>query len=316
MIFILGPTASGKSALSYAIARRMPVEIISIDSAQVFKHMNVGTAKPSMQERADVPHHLIDVIEPTDVYSAAQFAIDAKKLDQEIRARGRTPLLVGGTMLYVSALTQGLNDLPQANNAVRDKLNNEANEIGWPRMHQKLLDLDPAIAAKIKPMDGQRIQRALEVIELTGRPMSEQLTSTKLGINSDGEHLVISLEPSNRLVLHQRIEARLQTMFDQGLVSEVKALRARGDLYPELPSMRCVGYRQVWQKLDELQNLTEATDQQIAQTAFYDALVATRQLAKRQLTWLRANENRHIFDCLHNIDQLIQPTLALIEKHV
>jgi tRNA dimethylallyltransferase len=312
MIFILGPTASGKSALSYAIAREMPVEIISIDSAQVFKHMNVGTAKPTTKERADVPHHLIDIIEPTEVYSAAQFAIDAKRLDQEIRARGRTPLLVGGTMLYVSALTQGLNDLPQANNAVRDKLNNEANEIGWPRMHQKLLDLDPTIAAKIKPMDGQRIQRALEVIELTGRTMSEQLTSTKLGINSDGEHLVISLEPSNRLVLHQRIEARLQTMFDQGLVGEVKALRARGDLYPELPSMRCVGYRQVWQKLDEL---SETTDQQIAQTAFYDALVATRQLAKRQLTWLRANENRHIFDCLHNIDQLIQPTLALIQKH-
>jgi tRNA dimethylallyltransferase len=312
MIFILGPTASGKSALSYAIAREMPVEIISIDSAQVFKHMNVGTAKPTTKERADVPHHLIDIIEPTEVYSAAQFAIDAKRLDQEIRARGRTPLLVGGTMLYVSALTQGLNDLPQANNAVRDKLNNEANEIGWPRMHQKLLDLDPTIAAKIKPMDGQRIQRALEVIELTGRTMSEQLTSTKLGINSEGEHLVISLEPSNRLVLHQRIEARLQTMFDQGLVGEVKALRARGDLYPELPSMRCVGYRQVWQKLDEL---SETTDQQIAQTAFYDALVATRQLAKRQLTWLRANENRHIFDCLHNIDQLIQPTLALIQKH-
>jgi tRNA dimethylallyltransferase len=179
-------------------------------------------------------------------------------------------------------------------------------------MHQKLQDLDPTSAAKIKPMDGQRIQRALEVIELTGRSLSEQHTSEKLGINSDGEHLVISLEPSDRLALHKRIETRLQTMFDNGLVTEVKALRARGDLYPELPSMRCVGYRQVWQKLDELEG---ATDSQIAQTAFYDALVATRQLAKRQLTWLRANENRHIFDCLHNIDQLLQPALSLIEKH-
>jgi tRNA dimethylallyltransferase len=312
MIFILGPTASGKSALSYAIARHLPVEIISVDSAQVFKHMNVGTAKPSAQEMADVPHHLINIIEPSDVYSAAQFAIDARKLDADIRARNRTPLLVGGTMLYVSALTQGLNDLPQANNAVRDKLNAEANEIGWPRMHQKLLDLDPTSAAKIKPMDGQRIQRALEVIALTGRTLSEQQTSDKLGINSDNQHLVISLEPSDRLVLHKRIETRLQTMFDGGLVAEVKALRARDDLYPELPSMRCVGYRQVWQKLDELNG---ATDSQIAQTAFYDALVATRQLAKRQLTWLRANENRHIFDCLHNIDQLLQPALSLIEKH-
>jgi tRNA dimethylallyltransferase len=312
MIFILGPTASGKSALSYAIARHLPVEIISVDSAQVFKHMNVGTAKPSAQEMADVPHHLINIIEPSDVYSAAQFAIDARKLDADIRARNRTPLLVGGTMLYVSALTQGLNDLPQANNAVRDKLNAEANEIGWPRMHQKLLDLDPTSAAKIKPMDGQRIQRALEVIALTGRTLSEQQTSDKLGINSDNQHLVISLEPSDRLVLHKRIETRLQTMFDGGLVAEVKALKARDDLYPELPSMRCVGYRQVWQKLDELNG---ATDSQIAQTAFYDALVATRQLAKRQLTWLRANENRHIFDCLHNIDQLLQPALSLIEKH-
>jgi tRNA dimethylallyltransferase len=312
MIFILGPTASGKSALSYAIARHMPVEIISVDSAQVFKHMDVGTAKPSVQEMADVPHHLINIIEPSEVYSAAQFAIDAKKLESEIRARGRTPLLVGGTMLYVSALTQGLNDLPPANNAVRDKLNTLANEIGWPRMHQKLQDLDPTSAAKIKPMDGQRIQRALEVIELTGRSLSEQHTSEKLGINSDGEHLVISLEPSDRLALHKCIETRLQTMFDNGLVTEVKALQARGDLYPELPSMRCVGYRQVWQKLDELEG---ATDSQIAQTAFYDALVATRQLAKRQLTWLRANENRHIFDCLHNIDQLLPPALSLIEKH-
>jgi tRNA dimethylallyltransferase len=312
MIFILGPTASGKSALSYAIARHMPVEIISVDSAQVFKHMDVGTAKPSAAEMAEVPHHLINIIEPNDVYSAAQFAIDASKLDSEIRARGKTPLLVGGTMLYVSALTQGLNDLPQANNTVRDKLNSEANAIGWPRMHQKLLDLDPVIAAKIKPMDGQRIQRALEVIELTGRPMSEQHTNDKLGINSDGKNLVISLEPSNRLVLHKRIETRLQAMFDNGLVTEVKTLKARGDLYPELPSMRCVGYRQVWQKLDELQG---ATDTQIAQTSFYAALVATRQLAKRQLTWLRANENRHIFDCLHNINQLIQPALELIEKH-
>ncbi len=312
MIFILGPTASGKSALSYAVAKQMSVEIISVDSAQVFKHMDVGTAKPSAIEMADVPHHLINIIEPNEVYSAAQFAIDAKKLVTEIHSRGRTPLLVGGTMLYVSALTQGLNDLPQANNAVRDKLNRQATEIGWPSMHQKLLDLDPVIAAKIKPMDGQRIQRALEVIELTGRTMSEQLTSDKLGINGDGEHLVISLEPSDRLALHKRIEMRLQAMFDSGLVKEVKTLRARGDLYPELPSMRCVGYRQVWQKLDELEG---ATDSQIAQTAFYDALVATRQLAKRQLTWLRANENRHIFDCLHNVDQLLQSALSLIEKH-
>jgi tRNA dimethylallyltransferase len=313
MIFILGPTASGKSALAMAIAAALPIEIISVDSAQVFKHMNIGTAKPSLDEMAQVPHHLINMIEPTEVFSAAQFAQNARRLEQEIRARNRLPIFVGGTMLYVSALTQGLNDLPGANPAIREVIESQAAALGWPALHAQLVLLDPAAAAKIKPMDAQRIQRALEVIKLTGRPISEQQSLGKLSLNKDGEHLLISLEPSDRLALHARIESRLKTMYQNGLVGEVKALMSRGDLNPDMTSMRCVGYRQVWEAYDWLGN--DASDAAIEARSFHLSLIATRQLAKRQLTWLRANENRHTFDCLHNMQEFLSPTLKLIEHH-
>jgi tRNA dimethylallyltransferase len=313
MIFILGPTASGKSALAMAIAAAMPIEIVSVDSAQVFKHMNIGTAKPSPDEMAQVPHHLINIIEPFEVFSAAQFAIKAKQLEKDIKARNRLPIFVGGTMLYVSALTQGLDDLPGANLAIRARIENQAFEIGWPALHAKLALLDPSAAAKIKPMDAQRIQRALEVIELTGRPISEQQSMGKLSLNKAGEHLLISLEPSNRLALHARIESRLKTMYKNGLVAEVKALMSRGDLNPDMTSMRCVGYRQVWEAYDWLGD--DASDVAIEAHSFNLSLIATRQLAKRQLTWLRANEKRHTFDCLHNLQEFLQPTLKLIEHH-
>jgi tRNA dimethylallyltransferase len=318
MIFILGPTASGKSALAMAVAQQLPIEIISVDSAQVFQQMNVGTAKPSLEDMATVPHHLINIISPEQVFSAAQFALQATRLEGEIKARGNLPVCVGGTMLYVSALTQGLNDLPSANAEIRAALNAEAEEHGWPSLHQRLLALDPKAAAKIQPMDAQRIQRALEVIMLTGKTISEQQSHEKLAINNDGKHLVISLEPSDRLALHSRIETRLKLMYAQGLIDEVRQLRALNTLSADMPSMRCVGYRQVWEALDLFEGLLadlDAENHGITRHSFPLALAATRQLAKRQLTWLRANEKRHTFDCLHNTATLLQPTLKLIEQH-
>jgi tRNA dimethylallyltransferase len=317
MIFILGPTASGKSALAMAIAQALlshrKVELISVDSAQVFKEMTIGTAKPSEADLQQVPHHLISIIDPTLVYSAQQFASDAKRLEADIIQRGNLPICVGGTMLYVSALTQGLNELPPANLAIREQLNQQALQIGWPKMHALLASQDSKAAAKIQCNDGQRIQRALEVIALTGRPISEQQTSTKLALNSSGSHLIISLEPSDRLPLHARIKTRLQAMYEQGLVSEVRRLMARGDLRADMPSMRCVGYRQVWEAI--LKSPT-SNDSAIEQASFELALIATRQLAKRQLTWLRANAERTPLECMHNTHDLLPPALNLIKNHV
>jgi tRNA dimethylallyltransferase len=316
MIFILGPTASGKSALAMAISQALlphkKVELISVDSAQVFKDMTIGTAKPSDADLQHVPHHLISIIDPTFVYSAQQFASDAKRLEAEIIERGNLPICVGGTMLYVSALTQGLNELPPANIAIREQLNQQALQIGWPKMHALLVLQDPKAAAKIQCNDAQRIQRALEVIALTGRPISEQHTSTKLSLNRSGAHLIISLEPSDRLALHGRIKTRLQTMYEQGLVGEVRQLMARGDLRADMPSMRCVGYRQVWEAIIQSPSSSDAV---IEQASFELALIATRQLAKRQLTWLRANAERTSLDCMHNTNDLLQPALSLIKNH-
>ncbi|HEU4776060.1 MAG TPA: tRNA (adenosine(37)-N6)-dimethylallyltransferase MiaA [Telluria sp.] len=288
----MGPTASGKTAAALAIARQIPVEIISVDSALVYRGMDIGTAKPSAEELASAPHHLIDIIDPTEAYSVAQFRAATLKLVDEISARGKLPLLVGGTMMYFKGLTAGLDDLPTADAALRVRIEQEAAAIGWPAMHEKLRALDPVTAERLKPNDAQRINRALEIIELSGRPMSELLTGRE-ALALPFELLSFALEPSDRAVLHQRIATRFDQMLgtsdDGGIVAEVAGLRARGDLNPTMPSMRCVGYRQAWEYLDgsiDRAGLRET------------GIIATRQLAKRQLTWLRAMPERVVIDCL------------------
>lgn len=288
-VSIMGPTASGKTAAALAIAAQIPSEIISVDSALVYREMNIGTAKPTDEERASVPHHLIDILDPLDAYSVMQFRQDALRLVAEISARGKLPLLVGGTMLYFKSLKDGLDALPQADAALRAELDAEAALIGSPAMHAKLAKLDAITAARLKPNDAQRIQRALEIIALTGQPMSAllaQAPKSELPFNV----LPIALEPSERSVLHTRIATRFDAMLkDGGLLDEVRTLRARGDLHPGLPSMRCVGYRQSWEYLDGAYGLAELREKGIA---------ATRQLAKRQLTWLRSMPERQVIDCL------------------
>lgn len=289
VVSIMGPTASGKTAAALAIAEQIPSEIISVDSALVYREMNIGTAKPTDDERARVPHHLIDILDPLESYSVMQFREDALRLSAEIIARGKLPLLVGGTMLYFKGLKDGLDALPQADAALRAELDAEAALIGSPAMHAKLEKLDPVTFARLKPNDSQRIQRALEIIALTGQPMSAllaQAPKSELPFNL----LPIALEPSDRSILHARIANRFDAMLhDGGLLDEVKALRARSDLHLGLPSMRCVGYRQSWEYLDGDYGLAELREKGIA---------ATRQLAKRQLTWLRSMPERHVIDCL------------------
>jgi len=289
VVSIMGPTASGKTAAALAIAEQIPSEIISVDSALVYREMNIGTAKPTDDERARVPHHLIDILDPLESYSVMQFREDTLRLFAEIIARGKLPLLVGGTMLYFKGLKDGLDILPQADAALRAELDAEATLIGSPAMHAKLEKLDPVTFARLKPNDSQRIQRALEIIALTGQPMSAllaQAPKSELPFNL----LPIALEPSDRSVLHARIATRFDAMLhDGGLINEVKALRARGDLHLGLPSMRCVGYRQSWEYLDGDYGLAELREK---------GIVATRQLAKRQLTWLRSMPDRHVIDCL------------------
>jgi tRNA dimethylallyltransferase len=291
-VAIMGPTASGKTAAALAIAREIPAEIISVDSALVYRGMDIGTAKPNAEELASVPHHLIDIIDPTEAYSVAQFRADTLKLVAEISARGNLPLLVGGTMMYFKGLSEGLDDLPTANAELRADLDAEAARIGWPGMHDKLRALDPVTAARLAPNDAQRINRALEIIELSGKPMSE-LLSGRGKLELPFELLSFALEPSDRSVLHARIATRFDQMLgrsdDSGIVAEVAGLRARGDLHPALPSMRCVGYRQSWDYLDG----------KIDRAALRETgIIATRQLAKRQLTWLRSMPERVVLDCL------------------
>lgn len=306
VVAIMGPTASGKTAVALEIARHIPAEIISVDSALVYRGMNVGTAKPSAKELASVPHHLIDIIDPAEAYSVAQFREDALQLINEICARGKLPLLVGGTMLYFRGLMKGLDNLPQANPAIRAKLDEEAAKIGWHGMHAKLAKLDPSTAARLEPNDSQRVQRALEIIDITGQPMSELLAQQPEN-SLPFELLAIALEPSDRSVLHARIAQRFDAMLSGGaLLDEVKQLRKRSDLNLDLPSMRCVGYRQAWNYLEGQDDLKTFRDKGIA---------ATRQLAKRQLTWLRAMPERVVFDCLipglpNKVLKLIQVRLA------
>ncbi|WP_439683473.1 tRNA (adenosine(37)-N6)-dimethylallyltransferase MiaA [Cupriavidus oxalaticus] len=293
VVCLLGPTASGKTAAALALAADAPVEIISLDSALVYREMDIGTAKPTPEELAAAPHHLIDIIDPVESYSAAQFVADAGRLIGEIRARGNVPLIVGGTMLYYKALTQGLNDLPQANPAVRAELDQLAAERGWPALHAMLAEVDPVTAARLAPNDAQRIQRALEIHRLSGQPMSALLARQAEGRTfagaADQRYRVIALEPSDRLALHARIAQRYDAMLANGFIDEVRRLRTREDLHPGLPSIRCVGYRQVWEYLDGECDFDTMRERGIA---------ATRQLCKRQLTWLRSTPERLVVDCL------------------
>ena len=286
---LAGPTASGKTAVALALAERLPLEIISVDSALVYRGMDIGTAKPNTAERAAVPHHLIDILDPTAAYSAARFVADARRLMAEITARGRLPLLVGGTMLYYKALREGLDDMPAADPALRRALDDEAAARGWPALHAELARVDPVTAARLAPADAQRVQRALEVFRASGRPLSAWQRRGP-GSTTAAEAAVlplVALEPTSRTWLHERIAQRFDTMLAAGLLEEVHALRQRGDLNPTLPSMRCVGYRQAWAALDSgrLDGLREA------------GIAATRQLAKRQLTWLRSTHPRQIVAC-------------------
>ncbi|AKC71907.1 tRNA (adenosine(37)-N6)-dimethylallyltransferase MiaA [Pandoraea oxalativorans] len=288
IVCLLGPTASGKTAAALALAQDTPLEIISVDSALVYREMDIGTAKPSADELAAVPHHLIDIIDPRDAYSAAQFREDTLRLVDEITARGRRPLLVGGTMLYYKALTQGLSPLPSADADVRAKLDEDAAREGWPAMHARLASVDPVTAARLAPNDAQRVQRALEIFALSGKPMSQWLAEQTPDTASPHAFVPVALEPGDRSVLHARIAERFRSMLAAGFVEEVERLRARGDLDPGLPSMRCVGYRQVWEYLDGETDYDTMRDK---------GVFATRQLCKRQLTWLRSMPERHIVDC-------------------
>jgi tRNA dimethylallyltransferase len=293
---LLGPTAAGKTAAALAFARQLPVEIISVDSAAVYRGMDIGTAKPGAAERAAVPHHLIDILDPLEAYSAARFVADATRLIAEINARGRLPLLVGGTMLYVKALTEGLAAMPAADPALRAALDARGAAEGWPALHAELARVDPVTAARLPPADSQRIQRALEVWQLSGRPLSAWHGAPR----APRALPLVALEPASRSWLHERVAARFDAMLALGLVGEVSALRARGDLHPMLPSMRCVGYRQAWAAL-EAGDTARLRDEGIA---------ATRQLAKRQLTWLRAMPQRAVVAC-DAADALAQALAAL-----
>lgn len=289
-VAIMGPTASGKTAAALHIASQIPCEIISVDSALVYREMDIGTAKPSPEEQKIVPHHLIDIIDPTQSYSVMQFRQDAIRLVADITARGKLPLLAGGTMLYFKALRDGLDALPQADPALRAELDEEIALHGIAALHTRLRALDPITADRLKPHDTQRIQRAMEIITLTGQPMSALLARAEK-VSLPFNMMAFALEPGDRSVLHQRIADRFDQMLNAqpGLLDEVSRLRKRGDLHAGLPSMRCVGYRQAWEYLDGKIDLTTLRDTGIA---------ATRQLAKRQLTWLRSMHDRISIDCL------------------
>ena len=287
-VLLMGPTASGKTPLALALARTLPVEIVSVDSAQIYRGMDLGTAKPLASEREGVPHHLVDIIDPTEAYSAARFRADALKLMREITARGRIPVLAGGTMLYFKALREGLSQLPDANEGIRAQIDAEAAARGWPALHAELARVDPQTAARLKPNDAQRIQRALEVFRVTGTPMS-QLLGRRKQAGLPFRLIELALVPSDRGALHRRIETRFDAMLERGLVEELRALRERYALRPGLPSMRCVGYRQAWQFLEGEFDYDELRSR---------GIFATRQLAKHQLTWLRATQGLEIFDCL------------------
>lgn len=285
-VFLMGPTASGKTALACALSDQFPLDLVSVDSALVYRGLNIGAAKPDAATLARYPHRLIDIRDPAEPYSAADFRGDAVAAMQAITAQGRVPLLVGGTGLYFRALQQGLSQLPEADQAVRDRLAAQAAVDGWPALHGRLQQLDPAAAERIGPNDAQRIQRALEVIELTGRPLSEQQRGGS-GERFPWRVLKLALVPQDRAPLHERIAQRFDTMLRDGFLDEVRALRARGDLHADLPAIRAVGYRQAWDYLDGQTSEAEFRDR---------GVFATRQLAKRQITWLRGVLDARMLD--------------------
>ena len=300
-ICLAGPTASGKTAAALAIAQAHPVEIISVDSALVYRGMDIGTAKPSAAELASVPHHLINIRDPLQAYSAAEFVQDAQTLIRQIAARNRLPLLVGGTMLYVKALFDGIDPMPPAQPALRAAIEAEAQQKGWPAMHAELAQVDPLTAARLAPADSQRIQRALEVYRASGLPLSHFHARSVTPMPSTVP--LISLEPLDRAWLHARIAQRFDAMLAAGFIDEVRALRARDDLHADLPSMRCVGYRQAWETLDGLWGMDSLRERGIA---------ATRQLAKRQITWLRSMPQRQVVDC--QADNATEQVLNAVER--
>jgi tRNA dimethylallyltransferase len=302
-VFLMGPTASGKTALAVSLVERFPFEIISVDSALVYRGMDIGTAKPDAAILARAPHHLLDIRDPTEAYSAAAFCDDALRLMADMVARGKVPLLVGGTMLYFRALLNGLDDLPRADAALRQKLEVEAASRGWPALHADLARIDPPTAARLAPNDAQRIGRALEIFRLTGKPMSTLLDQVQSALPY--RVLQLALIPSDRAVLHQRIAVRFDAMLAEGLIEEVKTLRQHFDLTADLPAMRAVGYRQAWAYLNGEIDLNGLREQ---------GLAATRQLAKRQLTWLRSWPDALTLDCL--ADDLETQAFVLVEHHL
>ncbi len=282
----MGPTASGKTALACALAERFALDLVSVDSALVYRGLNIGSAKPDEATLARHPHALIDIRDPAEPYSAAEFAVDARAVMEQVTASGRVPLLVGGTGLYFRALQQGLSDLPAADPALRARLAAEAEELGWPAMHQRLVELDLLAATRIGANDAQRIQRALEVISLTGRTLSEQQAAAP-GRTFPWRVLKLALLPTDRALLHARIARRFDSMLAAGFLDEVRALAARGDLHADLPAIRAVGYRQAWEHLQGEMDLAQLRDR---------GVFATRQLAKRQITWLRGELDTRVFD--------------------
>lgn len=303
-IFLIGPTASGKTALACEIATHYPCDIISVDSAQVFCDMDIGTAKPDAAMQAQFPHHLINLITPEERYSAARFCTDALREMAATTAKGRIPLLVGGTMLYVKALREGLADLPDADPALRAAIDLEATAKGWPALHAELAQADPETAARLKPADAQRIQRAIEIIRLTGQTMSSLLAAQEKSVPAY-QFLTLALVPENRSELHRRIAVRFDTMLSQGLVNEVVMLRQKYQLDAQLPSMRCVGYRQTWEMLEGQIPKSELRDR---------GIFATRQFAKRQLTWLKSMRDLAVYDPL--AADITTNVLAAVGGHV
>ena len=299
---LAGPTAAGKSGLCESIAQYLPVEIINVDSATIYRTMDIGTAKPGAREQQALKHHLLDILDPSQSYSVARFCEDAQRLIREIQSRDHIPLLVGGTMMYFNALQKGLSDLPGAHPEVRAEIEQQALTQGWPAMHQTLAGIDPVTAARLAPNDSQRIARALEVHTITGQPLSS-LIGAGTASQAMPNLRMISLEPSDRGALHRRIEQRFDSMLEQGFLQEVERLHARGDLHQDLPSIRCVGYRQLWDVVAQGESIEHAREK---------AIIATRQLAKRQLTWLRSMPDRIAVDCL---SQDMRDTVRKILQH-
>lgn len=304
VVCLMGPTASGKTGLAVELASQHGYDIISVDSALVYKGMDIGTAKPDAETLAKAPHRLIDIIEPTESYSAADFLSDVQREVKDIVAQGKTPLLVGGTMMYFNALQKGLAPMPSADPAIRAEFDQHAAKFGLASLHEQLKEIDPVAAARINPNDSQRLQRALEVYRLTGKTMT-QLWAEQEAQELPFELVNIAVMPQERSVLHQRIEQRFRIMMEQGFLAEVEGLHRRGDLTIEMPSVRCVGYRQLWQYLEGEDTLDEAV---------FKGVVATRQLAKRQHTWLRGWDDLVIFDSLHK--DLLGQTLKYLESEI